>query len=61
MTLDLATDTLIKLVKNKRVKFAEGAFIHSDQGVHYTSPNLSETRKKTGAWTIHVKKRKLLG
>ncbi len=32
LTLDLVTDTLVKLKKNKRVKFAEGAFIHSDQG-----------------------------
>lgn len=38
MTLDLATDTLVKLMKNKRVKFAEKAIILSDQGVHYTIP-----------------------
>lgn len=47
MTLDLATDTLVKLTKNKRVKFAEGA-IHSDQGVHYTSPTFQKYVKKLG-------------
>jgi putative transposase len=48
MTLDLATDTLINLLKNKRVKFAKGAFIHSDQGVHYTSPTFQKQIKKLG-------------
>lgn len=48
MTLDLATDTLVKLMKNKRVKFAEGAFIHSDQGVHYTSPTYQKHVRKLG-------------
>ncbi|WP_368658002.1 IS3 family transposase [Metabacillus halosaccharovorans] len=37
ITLEIATDTLKKLKKNKKVKLAEGAFIHSDQGSHYTS------------------------
>jgi putative transposase len=48
MTLDLATDTLVNLLKNKRVKFAKGAFIHSDQGVHYTSPTFQKQIKKLG-------------
>jgi putative transposase len=48
MTLDLATDTLVKLKKNKQVKLAEGAFIHSDQGVHYTSPSFQKHVKKLG-------------
>jgi putative transposase len=48
LTLDLATDTLIKLKKNKRVKFANGAFIHSDQGSHYTSPTFQKHVKKLG-------------
>ena len=39
MTLDLATDTLKNLNRNKRFKAPEGAFIHSDQGVHYTNPS----------------------
>ena len=48
MTVDLATDTLIKLKRNKRVKLAEGAFIHSDQGGHYTSPTFQKYVKKRG-------------
>jgi putative transposase len=48
LTLDLATDTLIKLKQNRRVKFAEGAFIHSDQGGHYTSPTYQKQVKKLG-------------
>ncbi len=38
VTLDIATNTLKKLKSNKKIKFVEGAFIHSDQGSHYTSP-----------------------
>jgi putative transposase len=48
LTLDLATDTLIKLKRNKRVDLVEGAFIHSDQGVHYTSPTFQKLVKKLG-------------
>jgi putative transposase len=48
ITLDLATDTLVKLKRNKRVKLAEDAFIHSDQGVHYTSPTFQKQVKKLG-------------
>ncbi len=31
-----------------RVKLAEGAFIHSDQGVHYTSPTFQKQVRKLG-------------
>lgn len=48
MTLDLATDTLVNLMKNKRVKFAEGTYMHSGQGVHYTSPTFQKHVKKLG-------------
>ncbi|SDJ14999.1 Integrase core domain-containing protein [Alteribacillus bidgolensis] len=48
LTLDLATDTLVKLKKNGKVKFSEGSFIHSDQGVHYTSPTFQKHVKKLG-------------
>lgn len=48
LTLDLVTDTLDKLKKNRRVKFAEGAFIHSDQGGHYTSPTFQKRVKELG-------------
>ncbi|EOP60721.1 hypothetical protein KOY_03706 [Bacillus cereus VDM021] len=46
ITLDLAIDTLVKLKKNRKVKLAEGAFIHSDQGSHYTSPIYQKLVKK---------------
>ena len=37
ITLDIATNTIHKLMKNKKILDAD-AFIHSDQGSHYTSP-----------------------
>ncbi|MFV8828168.1 IS3 family transposase [Alkalihalobacterium sp. APHAB7] len=48
MTLDIATDTLLKLKNNRRVKLAPNAFIHSDQGVHYTSPIFQKIIKGMG-------------
>ena len=48
MTIDLATDTLKKLKKNKRFKKAKDALIHSDQGVHYTHPEFQKAAKKLG-------------
>ncbi|PFO43823.1 IS3 family transposase, partial [Bacillus cereus] len=36
LTIDLATDTLLRLKKNRRFKKTKDALIHSDQGVHYT-------------------------
>jgi len=38
LAIDIVTDTLHKLKKNKTIKIDKYAFIHSDQGVHYTSP-----------------------
>ncbi|GED31192.1 hypothetical protein BCE02nite_23330 [Brevibacillus centrosporus] len=46
ITMDLATDTLQKLKKNRRFKKADGAFIHSDQGTHYTHPDFQKLVKK---------------
>lgn len=48
MTIDLATDTLLKLKKNKNFNKAEDALIHSDQGVHYTHPDFQKLVKKLG-------------
>jgi len=47
ITLDIALNTVKKLKKIGR-KLAEGAFIHSDQGVHYTSPQFQKLVKKIG-------------
>ncbi|MFJ7640752.1 IS3 family transposase [Peribacillus sp. NPDC097225] len=48
MTMDLATETLLKLKKNRRFKKREGALIHSDQGIHYTHPYFQKLVKKLG-------------
>jgi transposase InsO family protein len=48
MTLDIATDTLLKLKNNRKIKLAADAFIHSDQGAHYTSPTFQKMVKKYG-------------
>jgi putative transposase len=48
MTLDIATDTLLKLKNNRKIKLAPDAFIHSDQGVHYTSPTFQKMVQKYG-------------
>jgi transposase InsO family protein len=46
VTLDIALDTIKKLVTNSRIKLPEDAFIHSDQGGHYTSPVFQQLLKK---------------
>lgn len=48
LTLDIATDTILKLKKQKKLKLNMNAFIHSDQGVHYTSPTYQTLLKKNG-------------
>ena len=34
LKLDIVTDTIHKLKKNRKIKLPKDAFIHSDQGVH---------------------------
>jgi len=48
ITLDIATKTLQKLVNNKKITLHPKAFIHSDQGSHYTSPKYQKLIKKYG-------------
>ena len=48
ITMDFATDTLLKLKKKRNFRKAEGAFIHSDQGTHYTHPDFQKLVKKLG-------------
>lgn len=48
ITLDIATETIKKLIGNKKVNFHNEAFIHSDQGSHYTSPRYQNLLKKYG-------------
>lgn len=47
ITLDIALNTVKKL-KNSKIKLAEDAFIHSDQGVHYTNPHFQKKVKVMG-------------
>jgi len=42
MTLDIAINTIHKLQNHETFKLSEGAFIHSDQGSHYTSSVFQE-------------------
>lgn len=46
LTLDIATDTIENLMKRHRHLLHKDAFIHSDQGVHYTSPRFQDLLKK---------------
>jgi len=48
LALDIATDTILKLKKNRKIKLDKGAFIHSDQGFHYTSPVFQKLVKSYG-------------
>lgn len=46
--LSLAMKTIILLKRQKRLKLHQEAFIHSDQGSHYTSPIYQELLKQKG-------------
>ena len=46
LELDIAMTTIRNLISNRDFKLANGAFIHSDQGVHYTSPKFHRLLKK---------------
>lgn len=48
LTMSLATDTIKKLMKQRRLKLHKEAFIHSDQGSHYTSPQYQKLLKNKG-------------
>jgi len=48
ITLDIATQTIHKLMNYKKVTLHENAFIHSDQGSHYTSPRYQKLLAEYG-------------
>lgn len=48
LKLDIATDTIHQLMNNSNITLAKDAFIHSDQGVHYTSPTFQKLIRKYG-------------
>ena len=45
LTLDIATETIEKLIQHNNALLNPEAFIHSDQGVHYTSPRFQKLLK----------------
>ena len=45
LKLDIATDTIDRLLSNHKDILHKDAFIHSDQGVHYTSPKFQKLLK----------------
>lgn len=48
LRLNIVLNTLKKLTLNKTLKLHSEAILHSDQGVHYTSPNFQSIVKKLG-------------
>lgn len=48
ITLDIATETIHKLMKGSKNCLHKDAFIHSDQGSHYTSPRYQKLLKEYG-------------
>lgn len=48
LQLPLATKTIESLMRQKRLKLHKEAFIHSDQGSHYTSPIYQDLLKQNG-------------
>lgn len=48
LTLDIAIDTITKLMDSHKTLIKADAFVHSDQGSHYTSPIFSNLLKKYG-------------
>ena len=46
MTLDISLETIKKLHRKRNVVLSENVIIHSDQGVHYTSPKFHNLLKK---------------
>lgn len=46
LTLDIATKTIDKLIMQHKNLLHRDAFIHSDQGVHYTSPKFQKLLKE---------------
>lgn len=48
LKMTLVTETIEKLFKTKRIPLHPEAFIHSDQGAHYTSPTFQTLLKKKG-------------
>lgn len=48
LKLNIVTETIKKLFENTDIQLHKDAFIHSDQGVHYTSPKFQDLLKVSG-------------
>ncbi len=48
LKISLVTETIKKLYRSRHVKLQAGAYIHSDQGAHYTSPKFQALLTKKG-------------
>lgn len=46
MTLDISLETVKQLHRKRKIVLSETVKLHSDQGVHYTSPKFHELLKK---------------
>ena len=46
MTLDISLETIKKLYRKRNITLSETVVVHSDQGVHYTSPKFHDLLKK---------------
>lgn len=61
LRLDIVLNTLEKLKSNVNLKLHSEAILHSDQGVHYTSPKFQKQVQRIRFKTIYVKERQFLG
>lgn len=48
LKIDIVLDTIDLLIENTGDSLTKGSFIHSDQGVHYTSPKFQKKVKSIG-------------
>jgi transposase InsO family protein len=48
INLDIAIDTIERLLKQRKVKLTKDVIVHSDQGAHYTNPTYQKLLRKHG-------------
>jgi putative transposase len=48
LSIDIALNTINNLMRKHKLNLTKDAFIHSDQGVHYTSPVFQKLLKRKG-------------
>ena len=55
MTLDISLETVKQLHRKRKIVLSETVKLHSDQGVHYTSPKFHELLKKYNIKFLQIK------